>query len=243
MLHVRILAVLVSMALLALSCKTPEEGMIGEPPEDEEQTQIREGGPRRVELPGDRDRREPNTDHPSPIFAVDGWPYNDEANTFSLEWAGSSAVLSVHEAPSRNAAIVGEYAVQQGQEIPWRNTRINVFKPKIFETKQAVTIEGFRWAPDSRELHRQPVDAQVGAGTPVAVYHYQGGEQCIMGVGDKLVEAVCPTPDAFLGDFRGRNAAEKMQPDEKIWWVQITTQTTSGWIELDDRVAVDIEQL
>jgi hypothetical protein len=239
----RAAVLLVSFALLTFSCKTPEEGMIGEPPEDEEQTQIREGGPRRIELPAADDSREPSKEYPAPIFAVDGWPYNDEANTFSLEWAGAPAVLPVHEAPSRNAAIVGEYSVQRGQEIPWRNTRINVFKPTVFETKQAMTIEGFRWAPESRALHRQPLDARVGPGTPVAVYHYQGRQTCIMGVGDKLVEALCPTPEAFAGSFRGRTMAEKMQPADKIWWVQITTRQATGWIMLDDRVAVDIEQL
>lgn len=239
----RFVALTLSLLLTAAACKTTEEGMIGEPPDEDEQSQIREGGPRRVALPGSKTRREPDKQYPSAIFAVDGWPFNEEATTFRLEWTGSSAELPVHDGPSRNATIVGEYQVQPGQEIPWRNTRVNVFAPKIFESREATLVEGFRWKPDSRALHRQPVDAQLGPGEPVAVYHYQGGELCIMGVQDVMLEAVCPTPKTFAGDFAGRTTAEKMQPATRIWWVQITTQQASGWIKLDDRVAVDIEKL
>lgn len=241
--YARLLLLCSLAAALAAGCKTPEEGMIGEPPEDEEETQIRQGGPRNIELPGADEKREPTGEHPEPIFSVDGWPYNDEANTFSLEWTAQPAALPVHEAPSRNASIVGEYRVEPGQSIPWRNTRVNVFRPKIVETKRALTVEGFLWKPDSRALHRQPTDVSVGAGAPVAIYHYQGGNLCILGVADKLLEAVCPTPNAFAGDFRGNTRAETMQPEKRAWWVQITTNEVSGWIKLDDRVAVDIEKL
>lgn len=239
----RIALIILSLIVAASACKTTEEGMIGEPPDEEEQSQIREGGPRSIELPESKTRRQPDKQYPAPIFAVDGWPFNEEATTFRLEWTGASAVLPVHDAPSRNATIVGEYGVEPGQEIPWRNTRVNVFEPKLFKAKEATVVEGFRWKPDSRALHRQPVDAQIGPGEAVAVYHYQGGQLCIMGVKDLMVEAVCPTPKAFAGDFAGRTTAEKMQPATKIWWVQITTQQASGWIKLDDRVAVDIEKL
>ncbi len=241
--YARCAALIAALSLVATACKTPEEGMIGEPPEDEEQSQIREGGPRRIELPGSKNGREPDRNYPAPLLSVDGWPFNEEATTFQLEWTGPPAALPVHERPSRNAAIVGDYRVEPGQEIPWRNTRVNIFRPKVFKTTQAMRVEGFRWAPESRARHRQPVDAQVGQGTPVAVYHYQGGDLCIMGVGDTLMEAVCPKPNRFAGDFTGRTTAEKMQPTEKIWWVQITTQTQNGWITLNDRVAVDIEHL
>jgi hypothetical protein len=238
-----LMAFVLALACAFVGCKTTEEGMIGEPPEDEEESQIRQGGPRRIELPESKTRRQPKKEYPEAIFTVDGWPYNEEATTFQLEWTGGSAVLPVHEAPSRNATIVGEYSVRSDQEIPWRNTRVNVFEPKIFESTQAVTVEGFRWKPDDRAAHRQPVDVRLAPGEPVAVYHYQGRSLCILGAKDALMEAVCPSPNSFSGDFSGRTMAEKMQPKRKIWWVRISTTDVSGWIKLDDRVAVDIEKL
>lgn len=235
--------ILLLVLTLPTACKTPEEGMLGEPPEEGEDTRMRQGGPRRLELPKAKETEQPERDYPDPLFTIDGWPFQEPATTFSLEWAGQAAVLPIHYEPSRNATIVGKYEVSPGQAIPWRNTQVAVFKPKLFRATKTLTLEGFLWRPDNRALHRQPTNVPVPQGGAVAVYHYHGRDMCIVGAADKLVEAACPTPKRFEGNFAGRTMAEKMQADRRIWWVQITTPEHSGWIALDDRVAVDIEQL
>jgi hypothetical protein len=232
--------ILAATLLTTAACETPEEGLVGEPPAEEMQVANRPAGPRRIKLPNGDDKMQPDKQYPEPIFGAAIWPYIEEGTTFELTWGGPTATLAVHEGPNPNSAIVGEYKIQKGAEIPWRNSWVGVYEPALFVAKTKVEISGTRYAPDNRDLHDAPVSATVHPGQTIAVYHYAGAATCFVGVGQSLMQAPCPSPTNFNGNFTGRTRGEQMHPEKRIWWVFIETQQASGWIPVDDRVLVDI---
>jgi hypothetical protein len=117
---------------------------------------------------------------------------------------------------------------------------VGVYKPALFEATTQAEFQGTRHAPDQRRMHQTPTSATVAPGETIAVYHYAGAANCYVGIKKFLMQAACPSPDRFTGDFSGRTRAEQMHPDKRIWWVYIETRQASGWIPVDDRMLVDI---
>lgn len=232
--------ILAGLLLASPACETPEQGLVGEPPEADTQVTNRPAGPRRIELPGDKNKRQPDKTYPEPIFGVAVWPYIEEGTTFELTWGGPTAALAVHERPNPNSAIIGEYKLDKGEKIPWRNSWVSVYKPSLYTAKTKVDLSGTRYAPADRDIHDAPVDTTVDPGQTIAVYHYAGAATCYVGVGKSMLQAPCPTPQKFNGNFSGHTRGEQMHPEKRIWWVFIETQQASGWIPVDDRVLVDI---
>jgi hypothetical protein len=230
------------LLLTASACETPEETMVGEPPEDEVIAASRPAGPRRIKLPGD-DSNKPKTKQPEALFGASVWPYMEEGTTFELAWDAQTTSLAVREQPDLNSGVVGEFKLAKGDTIPWRNTWVGVYQPALFVAKTQVELQGSRHAPDDRKLHEIPASATVAPGETIAVYHYAGAANCFVGVGKILMQAACPSPDRFNGDFSGRTRGEQMHPQKRVWWVFIQTQQASGWIPVDDRVLVDIVNL
>ena len=237
--RISLVALAALMLLEATACETPETGLVGEPPDQEMQVDSRPAGPRTIELAGD-DQKMPDKTYPQAIFGAAVWPFLEEGTTFELTWGAQPATLTVHEQPDPNSATAGEYKVQKGDRIPWRNTWVGVYKPALFTAKNKVELSGTRYAPDDRDLHAAPVSATVHPGQSVAVYHYAGAATCYLGAGQVLMQAPCPTPQNFEGDFSGRTRAQKMHPEKRIWWVYVSTRQATGWIPVDDRVLVDI---
>lgn len=232
--------VLIGLLLASPACETPEEGLVGAPPDEDTQVVSRPAGARRIALPGDANKRQSDTQYPEPLFGAAVWPYIEESTTFELTWGGPTAALAVHERPNPNSAIVGEHTLKTGDKVPWRNSWVSVYKPALYRAKTRVALSGTRYAPDDRDVHDAPIDATVAPGQTIAVYHYAGAATCYLGVGKSLLLASCPTSQNFNGNFSGRTRGEQMHPEQRIWWVFIETQQVSGWIPVDDRVLVDI---
>ena len=237
------LSLLVTCALLASSaCETPKETLVGEPPPKEEQTVSKR--PTDLQRIPTSTREEPlrkaQKKYPEPLFGASTWPYVEEGTSFKLSWNAQPGELPVFEEPDPNAAIVDKWALEPGQEIPWRSSYVAVYKPKLFQAKDKVLLEGYRHAPESRERHDAPVSATVHPGQTIAVYLYAGGSTCYVGAEQTLMRAPCPEPHQFSGNFSGQTSAQKMHPNERIWWVYVETTEAAGWVPVDDRVLVDI---
>jgi hypothetical protein len=232
---------LLSILLVSASgCKTPEDTVVGKPPAEGGVVEAnRPSGPQRIAVAG-QDVHERSSDHPEPLFGAAVWPYIEESTTFELSWGGQPTTLQVYEMPDLNGPVVGEYSVAPDQEIPWRATWVDVYEPAVFTASQPLTIEGTVHAPHDRDVHDTPASEPVTGGEPVAVYHYQGAATCFIGVKETLLQAGCPNPQEFEGDFSGRTRAEQMHPRKRLWWVYLETTQTTGWIIVDDRFVVDI---
>lgn len=226
-----------SIALASTACETPETGMVGEPPEDDElQEANRPSGPRKLDIA----KEEPATrDYPEPLFGADVWPYVEEGITFELTWGDRPAALEVRENPDLNSKAVGSFELSEGDSIPWRASWVAIYEPAVFTAQKQVEFSGSRHAPDTRD-HGETIRATVHPGQPVAVYHYAGAATCWVGVDRDILRTSCPTSQDFDGDFSGKTRAEQMHPAKRIWWVYIETSQTAGWIPIDDRVLVDL---
>lgn len=229
----RLLIGLTLCAFALVACKTQQEALVGKPPADEAAGRapvIEMGSP----------SAKPRATYPPPALAVATWPYADDRTTFRLTWAGGKSALPLHESPDPNSPRIGEVAWSNGEEIPWLNTFVAVYEPARLRAKAEWLAEGDVFT-SGYQTDVEHVSETIDRGQSVAVYLYAGAGQCYLGVSGKIIIGRCPPPEAFQGTFEGESVSRWYQPVKKVWWVQISSGPTTGWVPLDDRVIVDIE--
>jgi hypothetical protein len=234
---------IVCIALVALataSCASEPETVVGEPPPKQE-VQVRERVDR---IPvGEREPTEAEKTEPEPKMSISGWPFQESGTAFRLVWQGGDKATILFEEPSLNAKKLAEIMWENGEEVATRGTAVAIFQPSVYRATQATRVEGYLYDVDSYRTGGAAVSYDIAAGETVEVYHYKSDGVCYLGVRSRIIEGNCPTQDAWQGNFKGKIPGEVYKPGARIWWVQISTPQASGWVPVDDRFAVDIEDI
>lgn len=228
--------------LLLLGCKTPEETLVGKPPDKEKaatrgEIQITGDPNSSSDVPGQPQQKRPAV--PPPAITMEGWPYEEPGNNFRLSWSGGKSRVPLFAQPDPNSAIVGDVTWKNGEEVRWTGTVVSVYQPSVYVAKHAVTIQGTIYT--TGYLTGDPyITHELRKGQRLGLFLYAGSNECYLGVDKGLFSAPCPREEDFRGNFRGANAAQKYQPQKLVWWIQIPAGLNSAWFPLDDRFVVDI---
>lgn len=221
-------------------CATPETGVQGEPPPREEVDARQTTNRISLAKPSEREREKTE---PEPVLTVAAWPFQEANTDFVLTWQGGENATVLYEEPSLNARKIGELFWKNGEEVITRNSVVAVFEPSVYRARDKVRVEGYVYDPESYRTDGAQVSYDIDPGETIEVFHYKESGICYMRVRSQLIEGNCPSDDRWDGNFRGNIPAERLGPVARIWWIQITTPDVSGWIQVDDRFAVDIESI
>jgi hypothetical protein len=228
------------LLIATTSCASEPDTVVGTPPPREDVKVRKPVG--RIQMPTDgKMKREKN--EPEPMLSISGWPFQETGNNFRLFWKGAQNATILYAEPSLNAVKIGEVSWEDGEEVIVRGSAVAVFQPSIYRAQEANRIEGYVYDTESYRTGGAAVSYDINPGETIEVYHYKSDGICYMGVRSRVVEANCPTKGSWNGNFRGKVAAEQLAPASRIWWIQITTPQASGWLQVDDRFAVDIESI
>ncbi len=228
---------LMGVFALAACGGSDKPDMVGKPPTDDQAVQAR---PTTDRIQIGPKKQEARNDYPEPQLLWNGWPYNEEAHDFTVEWGGGNEQIPLYASPSLNAEIQKQTTLKRGEQIRWTQTAVAVFQPSIYRVKNQFLMEGFVYG-DGYRAGGETFSQELSPGEVVGVYQYASEGMCIMGVRQTMVEAICPTEENFKGNFEGSFTAAQFQPAERIWWLYVNTDGGSGWMVLDDRAVVDIE--
>lgn len=223
----------VAIATAVVACKTPEEQLVGKPPTGEEEVVRR---PKQV---GESESTRKRPTYPDPLLALETWPYVEDRKTFSLTWDGGNNPVPLHIQPDPNSRILGDAVWNDGEEIGWLASVVAVYRPKVVRAAEEWFVEGPVYQ-EGYVTDQEYVSETLRKGQPIEVYLYAGAGRCWLGLDDQIFEGTCPPKEKFSGSFEGQIPAQWYQPLEKVWWIQISADGTTGWFPMDDRVIVDI---
>lgn len=226
---------LICLSLLVLGCKTQDDSLVGKPPSGGDDLVAK---PRQITSSEKKGPERPR--YPDPLLTVATWPFNEERTTFELTWNGGNKPLPLHEQPDPNSPLLGDVVWKNGERIAWQNSVVAVYAPMVVRAKEEWSVEGPTYS-EGYLTNDDYVSETLKKGQAIDVYLYAGSGQCYLGLGGKIFMGLCPPRESFTGSFTGKVRSEWYQPVKKVWWIQITDGTTSGWFPMDDRVLVDIQ--
>ncbi len=174
----------------------------------------------------------------SPIFEIEGWPYQEAGANFRIIWKGGDAKVAVYNNPTLNESIKEEISFDSGEEIGWTSTHVAVLSPSLYTAKKDIRIEGFDVFSEDFLTGEDGFSKMLKRGASLRLLLYAGDGLCYVGLAGKSIETLCPTPDSFRGSFRGADLREQMQPTSRMWWIELVGR--EGWIVLDNNYIVEI---
>ncbi|GEM_PF-5613022 len=180
------------------------------------------------------------TDGPdyNPIFEIEGWPYQEVGSTFRILWKGGQKSVPVYEKPSLDGIAKESISFEKNEGIGWVASHVAVLAPAIYTAKEDILVEGFEVFSAGYLKGDDAFSRVLKKGSKLRLLMYAGDGQCYIGVGNKAIESLCPTPESFLGSFKGRDMRETMQPASRMWWIEL--EGGLGWIALDNKYIVEI---
>ncbi|MEZ4461786.1 MAG: hypothetical protein R3E66_19115 [bacterium] len=224
------------ISLMLASCAAPQDELVGNAPP----TELAAGPTRTDRIQLEKAPVARPTNNPEALVTIDGWPFQEEGRRFTLTWNSGSEPVPLVDIPSLNGIPVAEATFQRGEVIRWSQSNVGIFRPSTYRVKAPVGVEGFTYGASYRTGDEQ-FYAELKKGQQVYMYHYLGSGLCLLEVDRKLVEAMCPRPESYVGNFKGADDAMKFQPAERIWWVYLGAAGKGGWMIVDNRVVVDVE--
>lgn len=174
----------------------------------------------------------------SPVFEIDGWPYQESASSFRLLWGAPKGDAKVYDKPDLRRDPIGEVEFAKDEEIRWDSTMVAVVSPSTYTAKEEVLVEGFK-VTSGFLTGDEGFSATLPKGGTLQLLVYAGDGLCYMVVQGQVVQADCPTKKTFSGRFSGIDAREQMQPLARVWWIHFGG-SEGAWIPLDNRFIVEI---
>lgn len=218
------------VAVAVLGCSTPEETVVGKPPE----------AGAVVEQPtADKSAPAAQPRFPPARLTLAIWPYIEANATFVLTWSGGNHPVPLQAAPDPNARQLGDVVWKNGERILWQDSVVGFYKPRVLRANQEWFVEGPVYT-EGFLTDQEFVQLTVKKGQRVEVWAYGGDGLCYMAHDKDIFSGPCPPQDLFGGFGPGKVRAEWYMPEQKIWWVQIVGNNVSGWVPVDDRMTLDI---
>ena len=230
---IRMTTMICTAALLtSVGCKTPGDEAEADPPA---QTQTA----KQVEEPTEPETAKP-AEQPEPrkMVRFRGTPHDQEHTKVSLTWKGGDAAL--YKSPGVVSKAVAKPKWSAGDAIAFEKSWMIVEDaPTVTAKEGAKLFEASSYEPTTGKLAEASRQITLESGDEVAVYKQAGEGYCYVGVGDDYYLSVCPQKETFDGEdsaFRGPKA------DDFEWWVLTKTDDgQSGWLQVDDSVAVEVK--
>ncbi len=174
----------------------------------------------------------------TPVFEIEGWPYQESGSNFRVLWKGGDDSVPVFSNPTLKEDTKKTISFENGEEIGWISTHVAVLSPAIYSAKEDVLIEGFDIFSAGFTTGEDGFSKTLKKGQKLRVLLYAGDSLCYVGISGKAIETLCPTPASFRGRFKGQDLREQMQPASRMWWIEL--EGGKGWIALDNKYIVEI---
>lgn len=159
-----------------------------------------------------------------------GWPGQGEGRTFGLTWLGGDEVLELLEEPRHDSVVAGRLRWLDGEELDWRESRVEVVEPRALQVVEPVVFFGFPYDVEFREIESEGRSVELSPEQVVFFYHDAGEGQCFLGVDGEIYLGECP--EGALEPLEPLDpGAQMLTPLRALWWVLIS-EDVEGWMEV-----------
>lgn len=232
--HPRTLLPLV--AVVAMACdKGDDKASASQPPTKAAKTEPvakKDAPPAEQERPSEASAKQEKN---APVVHWNAFPGREEGTKLTIE-VQSDAEVPLHESPG-GAPISDALALAKGTTIEPEQRALVVTEPLTLTAKANTRLSAAVYSADGK-VHGEWSKLQLAPASQIELYGYRGEGMCLIGHEGTTYEANCPRADDFTGlpaDSSG-GTAQKMRPKAAAFWIKLTNDGKSGWVEVRDEV-------